>query len=233
MTSTNPYGHVPGQRPASESQTPPPASTPAPEVYLGEGFATLLAAGLGLLGLVSFFCGAYLVLDIVAASIPTAIWLYVAAVSWEYNSSKVAKDGLTLGELCMVLLGPINTAFRVVKIRRLQKHLNNANTQATARNTRDNTLLGENVAKYLGYLLYVVLVVAVWQAITHGLDVIWLIIGLLVCVYVLGFAVTYIGLDVRKGGLDADEVKLLAWWPGLIGKSVTELRASVNTNTRH
>lgn len=229
MTSTgdNPYD-IPGQRPASEPQTPP-ASAPTSEVYLSEGAASLLAVGLGLLGLVALFSGVSLILEIIAASIPTALWLYVAAVSWEYNSSKVAKDGLTLGELCMVLLGPINTAFRVVKIRKLQKHLNRANTQASAHNTKDNTLLGEKVAKYVGYLLYVVLAVAVWQAFTHGVGVIWLIIGLLVCVYVLGYAIAYIGLDVRKDGLDASEARLLAWWPGLIGKSVEDMRTSVNT----
>lgn len=232
MPQNNPYGSgsIPGPRQSPDQSAPPPASTP--ETYLGEGAATGLAIGLGLLGVLSFFGAIGLMLDIVAASVPTALWLYVAAVAWEYNSSKVAKDGLTLGELLMTLLGPINTLFRVVKIRKLQDRLTNANTQASARNTKGHTLLGEKVATYLGYLLYAVLVVAVWQAISHGLGVLWMIIGLLVCIYVLGMSITYIGLDVRKDGLDSSEVKLLAWWPGLIGKSVDEMRASVNTTSR-
>lgn len=231
-SSNNPYGSsgsIPGPRQPADNQTPP-ASTP--KTYIGEIPATILAVVLGLLGVLSFFGAIGLLLDIIAASIPTATWLYVSAVAWEYNSSKVAKDGLTLGELFMVLLGPINTLFRVMKIRKLQSRLNNANTQASARDTKDNTLLGEKTATYLGYALYVVLAFAVWQAISNGLSVIWLIIGLLVCVYVLGMAIAYIGLDVRKDGLDSSEVKLLAWWPGLIGKSVDELRASVNTTSR-
>lgn len=206
-------------------------SNRTPETYLDETEATVVAFVLGLFGLLAFLGAGSLVFKIIGASVPTAIWLYVAAVSWEYNSSKVAKDGLNLGELFMVLLGPINTLVRVLKIRKLQNHLDGANTQASARNTNEHTLLAEKPAKIVGYVLYAVLAFSVYKAVMNGLGILWMVIGLLACVYVLGMAIAYIGLDVRKDGLDSSEVKLLAWWPGLIGKSIDEMRSSVNTTS--
>ena len=222
----SPYDSTPGASASGAS-----ASNPVPETYLDQSEATILAVFLGILGIGAFFGSIGLVLGIVSASVPTALWLYAAAVSWEYNSSKVAKDGLTLGELLMTLLGPINTALRVLKIRKLQNRLNDANTQAAARDNKESTLLSEKPAKVVGYVLYGVLAYSVYQAVVNGLGILWMIILLLVCVYVLGMALTYIGLDVRKDGLDSSEVKLLVWWPGLIGKSIDEMRGMVNTTT--
>lgn len=202
------------------------ASQPQPKLWLSEDAATILAFVLGFVAVCCAVGTVFTTIEVFKHSIVAFAAFYVAAICWEYNTTGVAKDGLTKGEALGVLFVPLHFVAKGLKLRNAGDRL--GNTQANQSNP-DRNLLSEDAATKLGYALWVVFVLAAGFGFMKSLDILGTLIGLVFLVYFTGLGAAYVLLDVRKDGLDSSEVKTVLLWPGLFGKTIEEMRASVNT----
>jgi hypothetical protein len=203
-------------------------SANAPKQWLDEESATVVAFVLGFIAVCCAIGAVFTTIEVIKHSIVAFIAFYVAAICWEYNTTGVAKDGLTKGEALGVLFVPLHFVVKALKLRNAGDRLGNTQTNQS---NPDRNLLSEDAATKLGYALWVVFVLAAAFGVSKSLDILGTVIGLVFLVYFTGLGAAYVLLDVRKDGLDSSEVAVVALWPRLYGKTIDEMKATVNTTS--
>ncbi len=155
------------------------------------------------------------VLDIVGEFILLGIGLYVLGLFVQYWTAQSYKDGLTVKEVTMAVLWPLDTVRTIREgVHRQQGIGAFTGTNLPSSQDTSHTLIEEKPALYGGIIATVFVGFPVMiSAIASVLDITGELIWLAMAVYLIGFVVNFWVSMSYKNGLTVGEIILNALWP--------------------